>query len=67
MGAELTSPSPTVLMPSSYYSAAIIILSWMTSSLTQPAPKRAAAMACEFVSLPPIASPSIPADGPMLL
>lgn len=34
-----------MLMPSSYYAAAIVILSWMTESITQPAPKRAAAMA----------------------
>lgn len=34
-----------MLMPASFYSAAIVILSWITSSLNQPKPKRAAAIA----------------------
>jgi hypothetical protein len=34
-----------MLMPGSCYSAAIVILSWVTGSLSQPATKRAAAIA----------------------
>lgn len=34
-----------MLMPASFYSAAIVILSWITSSLNQPKAKRAAAIA----------------------
>ena len=34
-----------MLLPGSFYSAAIVILSWITSSLNQPKAKRAAAIA----------------------
>lgn len=34
-----------MLMPASFYSSAIVTLSWMTGSLNQPAVKRAAAIA----------------------
>lgn len=34
-----------MLMPGSCYSATIVILSWITGSLSQPATKRAAAIA----------------------
>lgn len=34
-----------MLMPASFYSASIVVLSWITGSLNQPAAKRAAAIA----------------------
>ncbi|KAJ7187888.1 putative pantothenate transporter [Mycena filopes] len=34
-----------MLMPASFYGATVVILSWVSGSLTQPAPKRAAAIA----------------------
>lgn len=34
-----------MLMPASFYSASIVILSWITGSLNQPAVKRAASIA----------------------
>ncbi|KAH8887606.1 MFS general substrate transporter [Thozetella sp. PMI_491] len=34
-----------MLLPASFYSAAVVILSWITGSLSQPAKKRAAAIA----------------------
>ncbi|KAI1421909.1 nicotinamide mononucleotide permease [Xylaria sp. FL1777] len=34
-----------VLLPGSFYSAAVVTLSWISNSLSQPAPKRAAAIA----------------------
>lgn len=34
-----------MLMPASFYSAAIVVLSWITGSLSQPANKRASAIA----------------------
>jgi len=34
-----------MLMPASFYSASIVVLSWITGSLNQPAVKRAAAIA----------------------
>ncbi|CAK7216616.1 hypothetical protein SCUCBS95973_002867 [Sporothrix curviconia] len=43
---RLTSPDfAMMLMPSSFYASAIVTLSWITSSMSQPATKRAAAIA----------------------
>lgn len=39
-----------MLLPASFYSAAIVILSWISSSLNQPSVKRAAAIGLINVS-----------------
>lgn len=45
----LTTSTPTdvamMLMPASFYGAAIVVLSWITASLSQPSVKRASAIA----------------------
>ncbi|KAL8287217.1 hypothetical protein RQP46_003669 [Phenoliferia psychrophenolica] len=55
-----------MLMPTSYYSAAIVILSWISSSITQPTVKRATAMALinSFCNTPNVWTTYLYTNGP---